>query len=249
VSTQDCKSVYNPYDDNAFCQKRCRSNGPVQSSFLDNLNDMTPIKLNFMGPNTNFTNSNSKATPAKRCRSTLKVKIGQSPNSVRSEKSRTPRVIIPKRNLSNDRSSTGSCKNTCKKLKIKRKNPSVEKLYRIAQTEKKPKGNNAQLKRYQPLTKVYQQFSDAKDKARNYFNRDLNIVESKFIGTPEVKYYNRADEIISEEAKYSNDKKLKVEVTFGNLNEGTQREFKRVLGYNEFMKDTEVKHQEKVRFD
>ena len=65
---------------------------------------MTPQKLNFTkSPVTNFTNSNGKATPAKRSKSTLKIKIAQSPSNQKNGKCRTPKIVISKRNLSSER--------------------------------------------------------------------------------------------------------------------------------------------------
>ena len=132
-------------------------------------------------------------------------------------------------------------------MKIKRKNPSVEKLYRIAQTEKKPKQDNTQLKRYHPLTKVYQRHSDAKDKQKAYYNRDLNAREKAFIETPDIQFYDRTEDIIAEEEKYFNDQKLKVEVTFGKISKTAQKETPRVIGFNELMDDTLIKIQQNVR--
>jgi hypothetical protein len=101
LSTTDCKSVHrghNPYED----LTRPKSNKQISDSYLENLDDMTPQKLNFTkSPQTPFSNSNSKITPAKRSQSTLKIRIGVSPVSTVT-KCRTPKIMIPRRKLSSE---------------------------------------------------------------------------------------------------------------------------------------------------
>ncbi|CAI2363673.1 unnamed protein product [Moneuplotes crassus] len=237
IST-DCKSVHrgcNPYDDQCFTKKRCRSSNPTNhSNFLDNLDDMTPQKLDFTkSPSTIKSNSNSKATPAKRSKSTLKIKISQSPVTYRNGKCNTPTIVIPRRKLSAERKSKGNSKGLCPKLKIKRKNSSVEKLYRIAQTEKKPKQNNSQLKRYQPLTSVCQRHSAAKESAKNLYARDVSKREKEFIKNPEIQFYDRSKEIIAEEEKHSQKEIEPINVCFGGISQSTQREFMNMINGKE----------------
>ena len=135
----------------------------------------------------------------------------------------------------------------CPKLKIKRKNPSVEKLYRITQTEKKPKAT-AQLTRYQPLTQVFQNYSAAKQKCGDNYNRVLSSREETFINNPNIQFVDKTDETVKEDEKYFGEQgvKFKVNVTFGDISESTQGEFIKIIDNTELMNDTLIKYQQQV---
>jgi hypothetical protein len=102
LSTTDCKSAHrgcNPYED----LTHAKSHKQVSDSYLEHIDDMTPQKLDFTkSPQTLFSSSNGKVTPAKRSQSTLKIRIGASPVSTVT-KCRTPKIIIPRRKLSSDK--------------------------------------------------------------------------------------------------------------------------------------------------
>lgn len=59
---------------------------------------------------------------------------------------------------------------------------------------------------------------------------------------------DKTDEILVQENDYYVDQDKSVEVTFGNINENTQREFKRLIGQRELLNDTLEKYREKVNF-
>ena len=110
ISTADCKSAQrrenaNPYEDNSYLKRRCRSSKPTVNSYLDNLDDMTPQKLDFSSksPGSTLKGSEEKVTPAKRSKSTLKVNFSEHKMTLSSSKCRTPKIVIPKRKLSSGR--------------------------------------------------------------------------------------------------------------------------------------------------
>lgn len=97
-------------------------------------------------------------------------------------------------------------------------------MYRIAQTEKKPKANNAQLKKYKPLTSLCNQNSAGKDQLKTFCNREM--------GTPEI--------LIKENSEVKEDIKSRKSpiVCFNGISEATQREFIQELkSLNSFSKE------------
>ena len=96
------------------------------------------------------------------------------------------------------------------------------------------------------MSKCAQAHSDIKNRERQYYNRELNFKESNFVKNDQVQFVDKTDEILVQENAYYVDQAQGVEVTFGNISENTQREFKKLIGHQELLDDTLIRHQEKV---